>query len=90
MLLEFYGRGCSHCRVMAPLVKKLEEEFGITVDKYETWHDERNTREMEKYDTGLCGGVPFFFNTATAEFICGEASYEDLVRWARGTPEEKK
>jgi hypothetical protein len=37
---------------------------------------------MMEYDKGYCGGVPFFFNTETEEYICGEAPYEKLKNWA--------
>ena len=33
-----------------------------------------------------CGGVPFFYNTKTEKFICGEADYETLKKWAKGEP----
>jgi len=82
MLLEFYGKECGHCFAMNGLVEKLEKELGVTVQKYETWHDQANAHKMEEYDTGLCGGVPFFFNTDTKAFICGEASYGELKAWA--------
>jgi len=39
---------------------------------------------MEKYDRGLCGGVPFFYNTDTDQFICGEEGEEALRKWANG------
>lgn len=84
MLLEFYGKECGHCLTMAPLVEQMEKELDVTVEKLETWHDEANARKQEEYDTGLCGGVPFFFNTDTKKFLCGESSYEELKAWAQG------
>jgi len=82
MLLEFYGKECPHCIKMAPLVEKLEKEYGVKVEKYEVWHNEENAKKMEEYDKGLCGGVPFFFNTENGDFICGETDYERLKKWA--------
>lgn len=82
MLIEFYGTECSHCIRMEPLVKKLEEETGVKVERYEVWHSEENARKMEEYDKGMCGGVPFFFNTETNAVICGEAPYEEVKKWA--------
>ncbi|PJE64317.1 MAG: hypothetical protein COU90_02600 [Candidatus Ryanbacteria bacterium CG10_big_fil_rev_8_21_14_0_10_43_42] len=82
MLLEFYGEECPHCQEMDALVKKLEEETGVRVETFETWHNTENARKMEEYDRGLCGGVPFFFNTESGNFICGETSYENLKHWA--------
>ena len=67
---------------MEPLVKKLEKEFNIKVEKLEVWHNEENKRKMEKYDNGKCGGVPFFFNEETKKWVCGAVSYEELKRIA--------
>ncbi len=75
MLLEFYGEGCPHCIKIKPLVEKLEQETGVKVEKYEVWHNEENIKKVQEYNKGLCGGVPFFFNTETNDFICGEADY---------------
>lgn len=82
MLLEFYGKECSHCGKMAPLVGRLEKEEGITLEKYETWHNAENAKKMVEYDKSYCGGVPFFINTDTNAIICGEVSYEELKAWA--------
>lgn len=84
MLLEFFGWNCIHCHNMEPLVDKLEKESGAKVQKYEVWRDENagNAEMMSKYDTGGCGGVPFFFNTETKEAICGECPYDELKDWA--------
>lgn len=82
MLLEFYGTECPHCTAMKPLIKKLEQETGATIESFEVWHNEENAKKMDEYDRGLCGGVPFFYNTETKKFICGEASYEELKKWA--------
>lgn len=84
MLLEFYGKECPHCNQMHPLVARLEKEAGVKVEKYEVWHDEENAQKMEEYDKGYCGGVPFFYNTDTGEYICGEVSYGELKKWAIG------
>lgn len=82
MLLNFYGKECPHCHEMEPLVDQLQKETGVMVDRLEVWHNDENMKTMEKYDKNLCGGVPFFFNTETNKFICGEASYDELKTWA--------
>ena len=82
MLLEFYGTECPHCREMAPLVERLEQETGVRVEKFETWHNEENEKKRQTYDQDFCGGVPFFFNTETKQWICGSTSYEELKKWA--------
>lgn len=84
MFIEFYGKECSHCEVMRPRVECLEKEEGIKFEKYETWHDEANAKKLEEYDKGRCGGVPFFINTDNDTFICGETSYEEFKKWAKG------
>ena len=81
-LYEFYGEECPHCKSMDDKVKKLKEEHDIEVEKKEVWHDEENAELQEKYDDGKCGGVPFFYNTESEEFICGETDFETLKDWA--------
>ncbi|KKW36697.1 MAG: hypothetical protein UY81_C0017G0001 [Candidatus Giovannonibacteria bacterium GW2011_GWA2_53_7] len=82
-LLEFYGKECSHCLAMMPLVDRLITE-GLKIEKFEVWHDETNAKKMDGYDRGLCGGVPFFYNTTSKHFICGEADEKTLRKWAKG------
>jgi thiol-disulfide isomerase/thioredoxin len=84
MLLEFYGTECPHCVRMHPLIEKLESEEKVQVQKFETWHHEENEKKRQEYDKGYCGGVPFFFNTETGKYLCGETDYESLKKWALG------
>lgn len=85
MLIEFFGQECSHCLTMEPIVKQIELG-GIEVKKYEVWHNAENAELMETYDSGgeFCGGVPLFVNDETGELICGETSYENLLKLAGG------
>lgn len=83
-LLEFYGNECPHCARMAPLVEKLRQEEKIEIEQLEVWENEQNAQKMAELDKGLCGGVPFFYNTETRSFMCGAASYEELKQWASG------
>lgn len=78
MLLEFYGKECEHCINMEPLVERLAKETKLKFERFEVWHNAENAVKMQKYDRGRCGGVPFFINTETDKFICGEDSYENL------------
>ena len=42
-------------------------------------------RLMESYDVdGACGGVPFFYNTQSKGWLCGEVTYEQIIDWANG------
>jgi len=81
-LLYFMGRECVHCRVMKPLIEKLEKEEGVKLKEIEVWHNEANARLMQQIDRGFCGGVPFFFNIKTGKWICGSTSYDKLKQWA--------
>ena len=83
-LLEFYGTECPHCERMHALVERLEKEEGIQVERLEIWHNKDNEKKMMELDCGFCGGVPFFYNTQTDKWICGEESYENLKNWAQG------
>lgn len=83
MLIEFYGKECPHCVDMDRLLARLEKEEGIKVERKEIWCDEENNKKFESYDKGRCGGVPFFINTNTDEFLCGEVTYEELKAWAK-------
>lgn len=83
-LLEFYGEECEHCIRMQPLVERLEQELGVKLKKFEIWHNAENSKKMDEYDKGYCGGVPFFYNTKTNEWICGETDYKELKKWVTG------
>lgn len=82
-LLEFYGKECPHCVDMMPLVDALIEE-GMNIEKHEIWHDEKNQALFEKLAEGKCGGVPFFLNTDSDQFICGGTDEKTLRAWAEG------
>ncbi|MEK7615007.1 MAG: hypothetical protein AAB431_01325 [Patescibacteria group bacterium] len=83
MLYFFYGEECPHCHTMLPLVDKLIGE-GKKIQKMETWHNEENASLFEKLDKGKCGGVPFFFNEESKQFICGESDEKNVRKWADG------
>lgn len=83
-LLEFYGEECPHCMDMKKVVKKLEENEGLKIESLEVWHNEENLKKMEALDQDRCGGVPYFYNTETNKWICGEAELPELTDWALG------
>lgn len=83
MLNFYYGEECPHCHRIMPAVDKLISE-GKEIHKFETWHNEENAAMLEKTDGGRCGGVPFFHNTATNQFICGVTDEERVRAWAEG------
>jgi thiol-disulfide isomerase/thioredoxin len=83
-LLEFYGTECHFCHAMAPLVERLEKELEVKIKKIEVWHHEENAHKLQQLDKGVCGGVPFFYNTKTGKWLCGAVSYDKLKEWAVG------
>jgi thiol-disulfide isomerase/thioredoxin len=86
-LYEFHGESCPHCEKMASKVEQLEEEEDVEVKQLEVWNDQDNAEKMQEFDDGKCGGVPFFYNTETEEWICGETDMETLKDWASGKEE---
>lgn len=83
MLFFYYGEECPHCHEMLPIVEKLIEE-GIKIEKLETWHNDGNAEKLKVADGGNCGGVPFFKNEESGEWICGATSEEMIRKWAAG------
>jgi hypothetical protein len=84
-LLEFYGEECPHCVRMHELVEKLDKEEGLKMDRFEVWNNKENEKKLLELDcNNECGGVPFFYNTKTNKFICGETDYETFAKWAKG------
>jgi len=83
-LLFFFGTECTHCHDMDPLLDQLEKEKGVQIERLECWHNDENAQLLAKYDNGLCGGIPFMFNTESQKFICGNCDYETLKNWAEG------
>jgi hypothetical protein len=68
---------------MHKFVEQLEKEESIKIESIEVWHNKENEKRLLKLDRDLCGGVPFFYNTKTKKWICGEADYEELKNWAQ-------
>lgn len=87
-LIMFHGKECPHCRKMHPLVDRLEQETGVSVERLEVWHDDKNAdfmRSKRDIITPRCGGqlrVPTFLNTETDDVICGEVEYNQLKSWS--------
>jgi len=81
-LIMFHGQECFHCRTMDALAERLEKEEGIKITRLEVWHNEKNAELLQKTDQGMCGGVPFFWNSKTKKWLCGETDYDTLKDWA--------
>ncbi len=82
-LLEFFGAECGHCKKIEPFLERLEDELEVTVTRLEVWHNQANATLLKQYDQDFCGGVPFFYNTRSTKWLCGEFSYEALKEWAQ-------
>ncbi len=68
---------------MHKLLDELKAKENIEVEKLEVWHNDENMKKLESLDKeGECGGVPYFVNTGSGETICGEATYEEIKKWA--------
>jgi len=83
-LIDFYGTECKFCIKLEPLLKRIEEELGVEIERIEIWHNEENKKLWKKMDDGFCGGVPLLINTKSGKKICGYAEYNKLKAWAEG------
>ncbi len=84
----FIGTDCPHCVAMEPLLAKLTFDTGFVIEKRDTWKNKSDERLMEKYQEEVgdtdCDGIPFFYNTITGGYLCGEVNYTTLKKWAEG------
>lgn len=86
-LIDFYGEECPHCHRMMPLVDKIALEEGLSVDKFEVWHNKTNAENMRLYRPEIlqaCGGafgVPVLVEPESRRVLCGEVSYDMLRHW---------
>mmetsp|Transcript_19336 Transcript_19336/g.33323 ORF Transcript_19336/g.33323 Transcript_19336/m.33323 type:complete len:210 (+) Transcript_19336:65-694(+) len=89
-LLEFYGIECDHCVDMEPLIEQLKDEMGLTLRRFEVWYNDDNLKLLQRLDKdGSCGGVPFFYNKRTQDWVCGATTYDNFKAWAQGFPSER-
>lgn len=84
MLYEFYGQECPHCDRMRTLTDELMLVYPhVKIIRKEVWHNKENMEFIKTLDKGdACGGVPFYFNTDTKKWLCGEVTMEELKEWA--------
>ena len=87
-IIFFHGADCPHCKRMRPIVKEIEEELGIVMNKLEVWYDEDNAEVMRQYDDiiRLASedgdlGVPAFVDPKNKEALVGEQTKGDLKKW---------
>jgi hypothetical protein len=65
---------------MDPLIKKLEKEHDLQIERLEVWYNQKNRKLLENY-AGF-SSVPFFYDESSGKKIFGEASYDELKKWA--------
>lgn len=82
-LLDFYGAECPPCKQLEMMINRLKEDEGISITRYEVWHNSANQNLMMKYSKGRCNGVPFLYNKRNDQFLCGAVTYEQLRDWAK-------
>lgn len=84
----FIGTECPHCESMRPLLAKLTFDTGLVIEERDTWKNKSDYRLMENYQEVVgdkdCDGIPFFYNTKTDGYLCGEVNYKTLKKWAEG------
>ena len=82
----FYSVNCEHCDAMLPIINELLQEQGIEIDVVEVKADDSESVAFyDQYEKGNCGGVPFFVNTMTGAWLCGEVTKAELQAWAEQT-----
>ena len=81
-LLFFYGDECPHCHSLMPRIEEVEKQLGVKFERFEVWHDQKNAELLKQYDKGHCGGVPFLYNTAAKEWICGSVETDKVHAFA--------
>lgn len=73
---------------MRPLIAKLAFDTGIILDERDVWKNQADFRIYENYQDLVkktdpeCEGLPFFYDTQTGTYLCGEVSYRELKAWA--------
>eukprot|EP00923_Selenidium_pygospionis_P016809 GHVN01029554.1.p1 GENE.GHVN01029554.1~~GHVN01029554.1.p1 ORF type:complete len:342 (-),score=74.96 GHVN01029554.1:234-1109(-) len=82
-LLFFYGTGSDHCQAMEPLIKQVENEYGVKIVRLDVWGDRVSMKLLQAVDEGgRCSGLPYFYNARTTEYICGATHINNIRLWA--------
>ncbi|CBZ55057.1 conserved hypothetical protein [Neospora caninum Liverpool] len=86
-LLAFVGEECEYCK-MEPVEKAVEGLLpGTNIRRLEVWHNTLNYELLQELDRdGKCGGLPFYFNMRTLQWICGATTKANLLAWAAHQP----
>jgi hypothetical protein len=86
-LIYFYGESCPFTARAQPEIQCLEIKLGKQLTKKEVWNSVEN---QQLYQTvggqKNCGGVPYFYNKATGNSVCGARACDLLFNWAKSDP----
>ena len=88
-LLYFYGKECPHCEKMEKILDKIEENDGALFERLEVWHHKENMALLEELDSDEgCGGLPYYINTDTKKWLCGEVTEDEILDLIEGVTEK--
>ncbi len=79
-LIMFTGTECAKCHKLEPLLDKLAEEKGQTIEKLEVWHNAENADYMQKVGQGRCMSLPMLYNSKSDAIICGYNDDEEKLK----------
>lgn len=79
--IEFYGEECPGCKSMRRTLDRVELEMNVHFERIEVWHNKENDEYMTACDKGRCNGLPLIYNSEKDTLICGEAPYDEVVRF---------
>jgi hypothetical protein len=69
---------------MRALSAKLQFETGLELTELDVIGDVSALDQYESLRTPDCDGLPYFWNTETGTPLCGEVSYTEFSKWAKG------
>ena len=75
----FFGKECYYTPQTTIEVEKFERKEKVKFERKEVWHDEENRQLFLRLAKEKCAGVPFLVDCETGDFICGAATFEDIV-----------
>jgi thiol-disulfide isomerase/thioredoxin len=85
--LEFVTDNSEPCKLMEPVVKRLEKDLNIKTRKIDISKRRDFMKLYEVVGGNECGSVPFYYNRRTSQAVCGPTTYLNLKRLAMGSPE---
>ena len=69
--------------MMALTTKLMKEYPDLKIERKEIWHNKENMEFIKECDKNdQCGGIPFYYDSDTKLWLCGEVEYDELKKWA--------